>query len=436
MERVKVLHLITHLGVGGALDNTLLTIKGLARDRYEVHLAAGELMPADDYTDWKARAEASADALFLFPDLCRPINPLRDLRALRQLTDLIQEQNYHIVHTHCAKAGILGRIAARRAGVPVIIHTFHSFAWQVAHAFYPSAWQRGLSFVKKQLYVAMERYAASLSDALIAVSELNKQEALARHIAPSAKKFATIYSGIDLDRFFSFSASREKVCRKFGLDPRRPIVGMIGRLSTQKAPLDFVAAAKIVLQNKPEAQFVIVGDGPLASAVQKAIGAEKRIMLLGFQKNVPEILSILDIFALASLWEGLGRALTEAMSMGIPVAATAVNGVPELVVHEETGLLSPPKNPEQLAANLAWLLDHPKAARQMGKSAQERVLPLFGAEQMVAQIEELYERLLIMKGVRSPNLRRRLKSQATPVGLKSGSRLKATRYRLGVSRLQ
>jgi glycosyltransferase involved in cell wall biosynthesis len=159
-------------------------------------------------------------------------------------------------------------------------------------------------------------------------------------------------------------------------------------------------------------------------------------MLLGFQKNVPEILSILDIFALASLWEGLGRALTEAMSMGIPVAATAVNGVPELVVHEETGLLSPPKNPEQLAANLAWLLDHPKAARQMGKSAQERVLPLFGAEQMVAQIEELYERLLIMKGVRSPNLRRRLKSQATPVGLKSGSRLKATRYRLGVSRLQ
>jgi hypothetical protein len=100
------------------------------------------------------------------------------------------------------------------------------------------------------------------------------------------------------------------------------------------------------------------------------------------------------------------------MMMGIPVAATSVNGVPELVVHEETGMLSPPKNPEQLAANLAWLLDHPEAARQMGKNAQERALPLFGAEQMVAQIDELYERMLIMKEVGSPNLRLRLKSQA------------------------
>jgi glycosyltransferase involved in cell wall biosynthesis len=404
MEPIKVLHLITHLGVGGALDNTLHTIRGLARDRYEVHLAAGELMPDDDYTDWKARAEASAAILFLFPDLCRPINPWRDLRALLQLSDLIQEQNYHIVHTHCAKAGVLGRMAARRAGVPIIIHTFHSFAWQAAHAFYTSAWQRSLSFVKKQLYVAMERYAASLSDALIAVSELNKQEAIARHIVPSAKKLTTIYSGIDLDRFTSFSADRGRVCRKFGLDPRRPIVGMIGRLSTQKAPLDFVAAAEIVLSCKPEVQFIIVGDGPLASDVREAIGAEKRIMLLGFQENVPEILSILDIFALASLWEGLGRALTEAMSMGIPVAATSVNGVPELVVHEKTGLLSPPKNPERLAVNLTWLLDHPAAARQMGQSARERVLPWFGAEQMVTQIDELYERLLMTKGVRQPSL--------------------------------
>ncbi|MGH7493170.1 MAG: glycosyltransferase family 4 protein [bacterium] len=403
MEPIKVLHVITHLGVGGALENTLLTIKGLARHGYEVHLAAGELMPEDGYSDWKAGAEASAEALFLVPKLSRSINPLRDLSALLQLTDLMQAQNYHIVHTHCAKAGILGRMAARRAGVPIVVHTFHSFAWQVAHAFYPTAWQSGLSYLKKQLYMAIERYAASLSDALITVSEMNKHEALARHIA-SREKITTIYSGIELDRFLSPSASREKVCRKFGVDPCQPIIGMIGRLSTQKAPLDFVAAAKIVLRHRPEAQFILAGDGPLAPAVVEAIGAEKRIKMLGFQENVPEIFSILDVFALASLWEGLGRALTEAMSMGIPVAATSVNGVPELVVHGETGLLSPPQNPALLAENLTWLLDHPKVARQMAQSAQERVLPGFSVEQMNAQIDELYERLLMAKGVWSPRL--------------------------------
>src|SRR5262245_11396821 len=249
MEPIKILHIITHLGVGGALENTLLTTKGLARQGYEVHLAAGELMPEDDCIGWKVDAEASADVLFLIPNLIRSLDPLRDLRALHQLTDLMQAQNYHIVHTHCAKAGILGRIAARRAGVPIVMHTFHSFAWQVAHAFYPTTWQMGLSFLKKQLYLAIERYAASLSDALITVSEMNKHEAIARHIA-SREKITTIYSGIELDRFTAASASREQVCVKFGMDPCRPIIGMIGRLTTQKAPLDFVAAAKIVLQHK------------------------------------------------------------------------------------------------------------------------------------------------------------------------------------------
>jgi glycosyltransferase involved in cell wall biosynthesis len=321
------------------------------------------------------------------------------MRVLHQLTKFISKQNYQIVHTHCAKAGVLGRMAARRAGVPIIVHTFHSFAWQAAHGFYSSAWRRALSFVKKQLYMAMERYAASLSEALIAVSELNKQEALARHISPSAKRFATIYSGIDLDRFVSFSANRGTVCRKFDLNPRRPIVGMIGRLSTQKAPLDFVTAAKIVLQNAPEAQFIIVGDGPLTTEVREAIGAEKRIMLLGFQDNVPEILSIVDIFTLASLWEGLGRALTEAMAMSIPVAATNVNGVPELVIHRKTGLLSPPRQPAQLAENIIWLLKHPAEARKMGERARERVIPAFSAESMVEQIQTLYESLLVEKEV-------------------------------------
>lgn len=243
MEKIKVLHLITHLGNGGALDNTLLTVKGLSRERYRVHLAAGALEAGAGHSDWGARAREYADALFVFPDLQRPIALRRDWQALNKLTDFIRKQNYRIVHTHCAKAGVLGRIAARRAGVPIVLHTFHSFAWQVAHRFHTSTWKNYLSAAKKRLYVAAVRYAASLSDALITVADRNKREAIDLDIAP-AENFTTIYSGVDLDRFGACSLDRSKICRKFGLDTKMPIVGMIGRLSIQKAPLDFVKAAQ------------------------------------------------------------------------------------------------------------------------------------------------------------------------------------------------
>lgn len=400
MERVKVLHLITHLGFGGALDNTLLTVKGHSRDRYEVHLAAGAIEPGEDYADWSARAQGYADALFIFPSLGRSVQLLRDIRALHQLTDFMREQNYQIVHTHTTKAGILGRIAARRARVPVVIHTFHAFAWQVAYAFHSSGWRNHLSSVKERLYVAVERYAASLSDVLITVAELNKREAIERKIAPP-EKFTNIYSGVDLERFVACAPDRNQLCQRLGLDADRPIVGMVGRLSTQKAPLDLVKAAKMALRHKPQVQFILVGNGPLAQEVRKAIGSEQRIKVLGFVDDVPQILSILDVFALSSLWEGLGRALTEAMIMSVPVAATSVGGVPELVIDKETGLLSPPENVAQLAENIVWLLDHPEEARRLSARARERVVPAFSVQRMIEQIEALYERLLVEKGIQS-----------------------------------
>jgi glycosyltransferase involved in cell wall biosynthesis len=152
------------------------------------------------------------------------------------------------------------------------------------------------------------------------------------------------------------------------------------------------------LQQVPDAQFIMVGDGPLAFEVQQAIGDEQRIKVLGYRDDVPEILSILDVFALSSLFEGLGRALTEAMLMGIPVVVTAVDGMPELVTHTKTGLLSPPQNPAQLAENIIWMLEHPEGAYRMGQCARERVAPNFGVKQMVDKIEALYERLLVEKG--------------------------------------
>ena len=390
MAKIKVLHLITHLGIGGAQDNTLLTVRDHSRKRYEVHLAAGR-----DYTDWEARGREYADEFVSFPDLRRAVQPSTDMRALNQITSFLRERQYHVVHTHSAKAGTLGRIAARRAKVPVVIHTFHSFGWQVARTAHTRPWQSTTSSIGRWFYVLIERYAASASDALITVSELNRQVAIDTHLAPS-EKLTTIYSGIDLSRFTVNGARIEK-CHRLGLAPDCPIVGTVGRLSKQKAPLDFVAAAKLVLRQKPGVQFIMVGDGPLVEEVRQAIGNEHRIRLLGQRDDVPEILSVLDLFVLSSLWEGLGRALTEAMIVGVPIAATAVDGVPELVTHHETGLLSPPGDPARLAENTLWLLDHAEEAQRMSERARERVVPTFSAERMVAQIEALYERLLIEK---------------------------------------
>lgn len=402
MARVSVLHIITHLGVGGGLDNTLLTVKALSRDRFEVHLAAGELESNEHYSDWTARAKECSDGLFFFPELRRSTDLLRDYSALRRLTNFIRKQNYQIVHTHYAKAGVLGRMAAKSAGVPVIVHTYHTLSWKVAHAFHSSGWRNLVALAKKRLYLAIERYAATLSDALITVDEVNKQEALAYNIAP-LDKFVKIYSGIELSRFESSFYDRTALCRKFGLHPEAPIVGTVGRLSIQKSPADFVKAAKIVLQRHPNVQFLMVGDGPLELQTRNAIGSESRIKMAGFHENVPEIMSLIDIFVLSSLWEGLGRALTEAMIMRLPVAATSVGGVPELIIHRKTGLLSPPRNPDKLADNILWLLSHPQQARELGESARAKVVPAFSAEKMVEQIESLYENLLIEKGLSVPS---------------------------------
>lgn len=392
-KRVKVLHLITHLGVGGATDNTLMTVAGHRRDLYEVHLAFGVLAKGENYTEWRDRAEQSADRTFCIPELRRNINPLGERRAIRALVDLIEAEQYDIVHTHCSKAGFLGRIAARRAGCPLVVHTCHAFAWQVADTGSRSPLRGIVSRAARRVLFEMDRYAATLSDALITVSDLNKDMAIDAGLAP-AEKFTTIHSGIDLTAGED-SPGREELCRSLDLEPSRPIFGTVGRLAKQKDPLMFVRAAKRVLEERPEAQFVMIGNGPLEEEVRRAIGGEPCIKMLGHREDVPDLLTLLDGFVLSSRWEGLGRALTEAVSKAIPVAATEVDGIPELITHGLTGRLSPPGDHEALAANIVWILDHPNEARKMARKARAKVVAAWGADQMVKQIESLYDRLTI-----------------------------------------
>lgn len=396
-ERLKVLHVITHLGVGGALDNTLLTVERLSRERYQVDLAAGHLPGDEGYQTWEERSLQSADNLHFIPSLQRQVHPIRDLQAVQQLTKLIRQQDYQIVHTHCAKAGVLGRIAARRVGVPIVVHTCHAFGNQVARKDSGVSLRGLASAGKGRLFTALEQYAGTLSDRIITVCDQNKLQAIEQKLG-KPDQVTTIYSGIDLERF-EVRANRAEVCDLFDLDPTRPLIALIGRLAEQKAPLDFVAAAKQVLQQRPEAQFLIAGDGPLADQVLAAIRDEPRIKCIGFYPHVPELMSVLDVLAVSSLWEGLGRSVTEAMIMGVPVAATAVDGVPELVHHQKTGLLSPARDPEALAANILQLISQPEEAQRMARRARARVVPRFGADRMLEQIDNLYWTLLQEKGM-------------------------------------
>ena len=391
--RVKVLHLITHLGFGGGTDNTLATVAGLPRVRYEVDLAAG-----DEHEDMIDAGHVAADTLFLFPRLQRAPRPLDDARVLWQLTRFLREQRFDVVHTHNAKAGVVGRWAARLAGVPVVLHTMHLLSWQDTRGRpQDGPTRRAASRVMSRIYLVLERSAARRCDMVVTVCDQNRDEVLRAGIAPP-EKVTTVYSGIDYTRF-DVEQDRTVKCAALGLDPDRPIVAMIGRLSPQKAPLDFVASARLVLERRPDAQILLIGDGPLADEVHAAVADEPRIRALGHRDDVPEILPVLDVFVLSSLWEGLGRALTEAMVVGVPVAVTAVNGMPELVTHRETGMLAPPSDPPAQAENIVWLLDHPDEARSLGLRGRDRVLPNFSAGQMVERLDDLYRALLARRNL-------------------------------------
>jgi glycosyltransferase involved in cell wall biosynthesis len=377
--RARVLHVITHLGPGGATDNTLLTVAGLDRSRYRVDLAAGPGALED-------RARAAADRLVVVPSLHRALGTPADLRAAVALWRLVGR--YDIVHTHTAKAGVLGRRAARARRVPVVVHTIHAFPVNDR-----------MPRLERRLLLAVERLAARCTDRVIAVCHANADEALALRIA-RRKQLRVVVSGVPVGEVLRGDGSRARVT--FGIPRDTPVVGTVTRLMEQKAPLDFVAAARRVLARAPEAHVLIVGDGPLRAAVEAAVGNERRIHLLGYRSDVPDLLAAMDVVAFSSLWEGLGRALTEAVLTARPVVATAVNGVPDLVVDGITGHLVPPGRPDLLADRILEVLARPDRGAALGAAGAARVAGRFDVGSMLAGVDEVYREALAAREVAVP----------------------------------
>jgi glycosyltransferase involved in cell wall biosynthesis len=380
-KKIKVLHLITTLAVGGAQDNTFLTLKNHNRDLYEVHLGS------NPDGKWLNLGKQFSDVFHPVSNLVRPLSIKKDILALLAIIKLIRREKFDIIHTHSSKAGILGRWAGRIAGVPVIVHTVHGFAF---HDFMPT-W-------KKQLYIFLERISRSSADFYITVSELNRKEAVQLKLF-NFDNSIPIYSGIDLTKL-DRDADLNLVKSQIGIPEKWQTIVSVGRLDRQKSPGFLIDSFAQVLQHHPDTLLLLVGEGELRQELEAQVSRldiTNKVRFLGSREDVPEILKIADIFALSSLWEGLGRAMTEAMLVGKPVVVPAIYGIPEIVHHHETGLLFEAKNVEQLADNLVYLLDHPDERDRLGQNAKNLTRKLFDGDDMVRQIEAVYEKLLDAK---------------------------------------
>lgn len=388
MGTVRVIHPITRLIVGGAQQNTLETCAGLNPQRYETCIVCGaETGPEGELL---SAARARGVALHIMPELVRRPDPRRDLQALARLTAWFRFERPHIVHTHSSKTGMLGRWAARRARVPVIVHTVHG--WGHHDRQHP---------LVRRLYIALERRTAPVTDRLVVVSVLNRDKGLRDGIGAPAQ-YVTIRSAIDVQAFSDAAGDVTALKRELGLRPGVPVVGTIGRLSPQKNPADFIRVAAAVKASGTPAQFLFVGDGPLRGEVQSRIrdaGLAQDVVLAGLRSDVPQVLRCMDVFILTSLWEGLPRVIPQAMAAGVPVVANAVDGVGEVIRDGENGFTVAPGQIDRMSRIITGLLGDADQCRALARAGRSTARDHFSLGRMLADIECLYEQLLAEKGV-------------------------------------
>ena len=386
---VRVCHVITRLDLGGAQENTLYTV-GHLRAPFAASLVCGRGGLLDD----EASGLPGVPVTFL-PSLVRPVRPWRDLRALRDLARLFRSERPQVVHTHSSKAGILGRAAARLAGVPVVVHTIHGFGFNDLQ---PAPLRAAL--------VALERAASRFTTQFIAVSRANLEKGMALGIVPRGR-VRLIRSGIPIAAFET--AGRDEALRsgialrrEIGLPRDAPLVGMVACLKRQKDPLTFVEAMARVAAALPRAAFVVAGDGELRAAVQarcEARGLAGKLRLLGWRRDIPGVMAALDVLVLASLWEGLPKVLPQAIAAGVPIVATAVDGTRDVLRDGVSGLLCAPGDAATIASGVIRLLNDPILGRTLAGRARA-VLPEFDIDAMVRAQEDLYLELLGAAGCR------------------------------------
>jgi glycosyltransferase involved in cell wall biosynthesis len=392
-QPIRILHVITRMIIGGAMENTLLTVAGQMRDeRYDVTLFSGIDEGPEGNLHEVARAQGVK--LVLSRHLVRPIRPLADLRALIELVRFIRAGRFHIVHTHASKAGILGRIAARLAGAPIIVHTLHSLVFHE----YQSA-------LANRFYIALKRLCASFTDQFITVSEATRRGALAARIGAPGR-YATVLSGMDLDPFLhaEHRIDRAAARRLFGLPLDACVVGKVARLFPLKGHEHFLDVAAAIHRRRPDVHFLLVGDGVLmpklkAGVLARGLGEVVHFAGLVPPTAIPAALVAMDLVVHTSLREGIARVLPQALAVGRPVVTFALDGAPEVIEDGRSGYIVPALDSTALAERVIELLDDPGRRTAMGAHGRAFVAREFSVERMIERIDALYEQQLVKRGL-------------------------------------
>lgn len=382
---IRVLHIITRMIVGGAQENTLLSVVGLdAMPEYDVTLISG----IDKGREGELLSQARETChLIVLPEMGRSINPFSDLAAFWKLYRLIKKGRYHIVHTHSSKAGVLGRLAAWLAGTPLIVHTLHSL---VFHDYQPWIVNRAWWLTKK--------ICAPVTDFFISVSDVISEKAIAAGIA-GPEQFRTVYSGMELDWFLNAKFDADEIKREFGIPPGSPVVGKIARLFPLKGHDQLMDAAPEIVKRVPNVRFFLIGDGMLLEHLQeraRGYGILDNFVFAGLidRTRIPEMISAMDVVVHTSLREGLARVLPQSLAMGKPCVSFDIDGAREVVIDDYTGYLVKAFDSTGLADRLATLLEDEELRAKFGANGRRHVDPNFRTEKMVADISEVYQMLL------------------------------------------
>ncbi|MDD2703641.1 MAG: glycosyltransferase family 4 protein [Candidatus Omnitrophica bacterium] len=377
MSRINILYIITKPELGGAQLQLLTLLRGLEKERYNIFLFTAEEGPL--LNDFRAiNGVRVRTSRFLAP----PVNPFKDLCALFEIRRFIGENNITIVHTHSSKAGIVGRLAARWAGVENIFHTVHGWSF---NDYQP--------WPVRRMYIFLERFAACFPGGLIVVSDFDRRKGIAERIGKESG-YRLIRYGID---FFSFRVPYPGVREEFGWDDSVLVIGNISCFKPQKAPLDFIKFAFLLKQKtgNRKIKFLLVGDGILRRRIEKLVsvlGLEDDVVLSGWRRDIPRILAGMDIVVLTSLWEGLPISVLEAMVSSLPVVATDTGGISEVVVEGITGYLVKPRDMPDMCGKVSLLLNEEQMRKKIGSQARKSLGSIYTVEYMIHQYQELYRR--------------------------------------------
>ncbi len=325
--------------------------------------------------------------------MVRQVSPLNDWRAMQALRVWMERERPDVVHTHSSKAGILGRMAAKRAGVPIIVHTVHGMSFNRTQ----KAWMR-------RAYRDLEAHCARFTDKIVTVADAMADQTVEAEVAPR-EKCVTIYSGMETERFDPALYDRAAIRRGLGIPADAVVVASVARMFVNKGYEQLIAAMPKIAEQVPNVQFLWIGDGPDRTRYMeqvRAMGLAERVHLTGLVRpeTVPEMLSAADILAHASQWEGLPRVVVQGLLLEKPAVAFDVDGTPEVVIPDRTGVLVKLNDIDGLAAGVVRLASDDRLRAELGRQGREFCLERFDWRRMVDQIDGVYRELASKKGGR------------------------------------